>query len=61
MASAYRKNLSVFSNGQLALPIYCGLKIGPVKNWLKTRWLILQFENQTQIVSGFQMVTVFGC
>ena len=41
-----------FSNGQLALPMYCGLKTGPVFKWLKTRWRILTFENRTQIVSG---------
>jgi hypothetical protein len=40
-----------YSNGQLALPMYCGLKTGPVFEWLKTRWPILPFENQTQIVS----------
>jgi hypothetical protein len=28
--------------------MYCG----PVFEWLKTRWPILPFENQTQIVSG---------
>jgi hypothetical protein len=38
-----------YSNGQLALPMYCGLKTGSV---FETRWLILPFENQTQIVSG---------
>jgi hypothetical protein len=41
-----------FSNGQLAWPIYCGLKTSPVFEWLTTRWPILPFENQTIIVSG---------
>jgi hypothetical protein len=40
-----------FSNGQLALPMYCGLKTGWVFEWLKTRWPILSVENRTQIVS----------
>jgi hypothetical protein len=30
----------------------CGLKTGPVLEWLKTRWPILPFENRTKIVSG---------
>jgi hypothetical protein len=57
-----------YSNGQLALPLYCALKTGPFFEWLKTRWLILPFENWTQIVAGklpfeyptvrFSMVTV---
>jgi hypothetical protein len=29
-----------------------GLKTGPVFEWLKTRWLILPFENRTKIVTG---------
>jgi hypothetical protein len=41
-----------FSNGQLVLPVYCGLKTSLVFEWLKTRWRILPFENWTQIVSG---------
>jgi hypothetical protein len=41
-----------FSNGQLAFPMYCGLKTSPVFEWLKTRWPILPFSIQTQIVSG---------
>jgi hypothetical protein len=41
-----------FSNGQLALPMYCCLKTSPVFEWLKTRWPILPFENRTQTVSG---------
>jgi hypothetical protein len=52
MAFKYQTNLSGFSNDQLALTINCGLKTGPVFEWLKTRWLILPFENRTQIVSG---------
>jgi hypothetical protein len=41
-----------YSNGQFALHMYCGLKTGPVFEWLKTRWLILPVEKWTQIVSG---------
>jgi hypothetical protein len=52
MASEYQTNLVQFSNGQLALPMYCGLKTGPVYEWLKPRWPILPFENWTHIVSG---------
>jgi hypothetical protein len=40
-----------FSNGQLALAMYCCLKNDPVFKWLKARWLIFPFENRTQIES----------
>jgi hypothetical protein len=32
--------------------MYCGLKIGLVFEWLKTKRPILAFENQTPILSG---------
>ncbi len=47
MGSEYRTNLSKFSNGQLALPMYCGLNKGLVFEWLKTIWPILPFEYWT--------------
>jgi hypothetical protein len=31
--------------------MYYGLKTDPVLEWLKTRWLILPFENRAKIVS----------
>jgi hypothetical protein len=40
------EKLVQFLNGQLTLPMYCGLKTGPVFEWLKTRWGILPFEIQ---------------
>jgi hypothetical protein len=36
-----------YSNGQLALSMYCGLQTNLVFKWLKTRWTILPFENRT--------------